>query len=119
MKTIRFKTHYAEWAVVAVILAGVNLLTRAKAIEWIGAGAVLLSFGHASISDRMAEKQARMSAPDVECYRWSVRYFAGKEVLWVVYFIMHHSYSALVGCGVFLVYPFWRVVYRRWKPLDR
>jgi hypothetical protein len=116
---MRFRTWHYEWFVVAWILAQVNIITRAPLLEWIGAAAVLLSFGHAAISDRMAEKQARMATPDVECYRWSWRYFCGKEVLWVVYFIMHHSYSALVGCGVFLGYPLWRRWYRKKYPLKR
>lgn len=80
---------------------------------------MLLSFGHAAISDRMTEKQAAMVRPDVECYRWSWRYFIGKEALWVAYFILHRSYAALVGCGLFLVYPAWRKVYRRRRPLAR
>lgn len=116
---MRFRTWHFEWAVVIVILSVVNIITHASWIEWIGAGAVLLSFGHAAISDRMAERQAAMTKPDVDCYRWSWRYFAGKETLWILYFILHHSYSALVGCFVFLAYPAWRSLYRSWRPIKR
>lgn len=116
---MKFRTWHAEWAVVIAALVVVNVLAGTSWPEWIGAGAVLLSFGHAAVSDRMAERQAAMSKPDVECYKWSWRYFIGKEVLWVAYFILHHSYSALVGCGVFLVYPLWRKLYRQRFPLGR
>jgi hypothetical protein len=113
------RTWHFEWIVVAAILIGVNVAAGHSRVEWIGAGAVLLSFGHAAITDRMAERQSLMSRPDVDCWRWSVRYFIAKEALWVAYFISMRSYSALVGCGVFLVYPIWRRWYRRWRPLDR
>lgn len=116
---MKLRTWHGEWAFVIAVLSTVNLVTHAKAVEWIGAAAVLLSFGHAAISDRMAEKQAAMSQPDVECFRWSWRYFVGKETLWVAYFVLHRSYAALVGCGVFLLYPAWRRLYRKVSPLNR
>jgi len=113
------RTWHFELIVVCGALVAVNLSAKAKPIEWIGALAVLLSFGHASVCDRMAERQAQMSKPDVDCHKWSLRYFVGKEVLWVIYFFLHHSYSALVGCGVFLLHPIWRHWYRRRRPLSR
>lgn len=113
------RTWHFEWAIVVTALAAVNSATGARWVEWIGAAAVLLSFGHASISDRMSERQAAMAKPDVDCYRWSWRYFIGKELLWVVYFVCHRSYSALVGCAVFLAYPVWRRFYRARFPFGK
>ena len=50
-------------------------------------------------------------------HRWAGRYFLGKELLWCVYFIAHGSWSALAGVGLFLAYPFWRRLWRRWHPI--
>lgn len=111
------RTWHAEVAVVAGFLAGVVVATGNRPLEWIGAGAVLLSFMHGAVADRMAERQAARARPDVECWRWSVRYFVGKELLWVVYFIAHRSYAALVGCGLFLAYPVWRRAWRSVRPI--
>lgn len=116
---MRFRTWHAEWVVVALVLIVVNVVTQAALVEWVGAAAVLLSFGHAAVADRMAERQARMAKPDVECYYLNRRYFVGKELLWVAYFIIHHSYAALVGCAVFVAYPVWRGWYRSRCPLGR
>lgn len=100
--------------VVATILFVVNLCTHHLfSIEMIAALAVLLSFGHAQISDRMAEKQGELDHPTVECYRKMWFYFFGKEMCWLVYFFLSQSYSALVGVFVFLVYPIWRKLYRK------
>jgi hypothetical protein len=40
-----------------------------------------------------------------------------KECLWLVYFILHHSWSALAGVGLFLAFPIWRKWWRKRKPL--
>lgn len=79
--------------------------------------AVWVTFMHAQVADRMQEKQAAMVKPDVECFRWSNRYFYVKEILWVVFFISLHSYPALIGCFTFLIYPYYRKLYRKRKPL--
>lgn len=113
------KTWKVEMFFVAVVLAAVVLATGGAFTERLGALAVLLAFGHAQVADRMAEKQAAMAKPDVHCWRWSLRYFVGKELLWLAYFIAHRSWSALVGVGVFLLYPLWRKWWRARKPLGR
>jgi hypothetical protein len=110
------RTWHYEMSVVAVVLSMVCLLTHGGMVEWIGAGAVLLAFGHANVADRLAEQEAKKTVATVHCYRWLGRYFVGKEVLWFVYFILHHSWSALVGVGIFLVYPLWRQYHRRPRP---
>ena len=52
------------------------------------------------------------------CYRWATRYLIGKEICWLVYFVVLGAHSALVGVGVFLLYPVWRHQYRKRKPLE-
>jgi hypothetical protein len=111
------KTWQMEGAVVALLLASTAILTGNRWQEWVGALAVQLTFHHAAISDRMAERQARMAKPDVTCFRWSVRLFLAKESVWLVYFAVSHTYSALVGVFLFLLYPFWRKMYRQYHPL--
>lgn len=106
------RTWQLELLAVGVVLGLMLVVTSAPPVELVGAGAVLAGFAHAQISDRMAAAQAALPAPSVHCYRWALRYFVAKEALWVGYFVLHHSYAALVGCWVFLAYPVWR---RAWR----
>lgn len=113
---MKLRTWHIETLVVAIVLVLTNLATHRGKLGWLSALAVLASFGHASISSRMAEKQAEKVSPDVECYRLAVWYFVAKEVLWVSYFLVTGAYAALVGCGIFIVHPIWRRFYTtRWR----
>lgn len=107
------RTWQLEVFVVASVVFGVALFVGRGAVELVGAGAVVLSFAHGQVSDRLAEDAAVRDVITVDCYRWSTRYFVAKEVLWVVYFVALGAWSALAGCGLFLVYPFWRRWWRR------
>lgn len=113
------KTWKVEFAVVGVVLGVVVNLTGGGLVEMLGGLAVLLSFGHAQVADRLAEREAARKRPTVECHSWATRYLVGKEALWLVYFVLHHSWSALAGVGLFLVYPVWRRFWRTRKPLTR
>jgi hypothetical protein len=124
------KTWHFEQAVVAAVLVAVAVASGGGALELLGAGAVLLSFGHASVADRLAEAErerrayVRFADGDtdkhaVACHRWATRYLVGKEALWVVYFVLHRSWAALAGCALFLAYPVWRRWYRGRRPLGR
>lgn len=115
------KTWQVEMMVVGFVLGTVLALTDGGVVEWIGAGAVLLSFGHAQVADRLAEAESERRAGAmhghedvhaVACHAWATRYLVGKEVLWLVYFVLHQSWSALAGVGLFLAYPVWR---RWWR----
>lgn len=140
-----------EMVVVGTILAAVAALTydhSARYTAYIGALAVLLTFGHVQIADRLAEAEQTRNdlerevralsqrfehaaeAPPlqeveqaeqrlvnhVECYRWLRRYLVAKELCWLSYFVMLSAWSALVGVGVFLLYPAWRHYYRKRRP---
>jgi hypothetical protein len=111
------RTWHFESAFALAVLSGVALASGGGAVEWIGAAAVFCSFRHGIIADRMAERQAVAVKPDVHCWRLAGRYFVAKELLWVGYFVAHRSYAALVGCGLFLAYPAWRKLWRRWHPI--
>ena len=114
---MRFRTWHAEAAVVAATLAVVVIATGNAWREWIGAAGVLGSFLHATVGDRLAEREAARHVPTVDCHRWSVRYFALREAAWFLYFATGRAWSALVGCVLFLVYPVWRKWWRRRNPL--
>lgn len=111
------KTWHLELGVVAVVLAIVVIVTGGSYVEWIGAAAVLGTFAHAQVADRLAEKDAVREKPSVECHKWATRYLVGKESLWLVYFVIHQSWSALAGVGLFLAFPVWRSYWRRVHPM--
>lgn len=125
---MKFRTWMLEMLLVAVVLFAVVISSEGGLVELIGAAAVLLSFGHAQVADRLAEQEANNVGfipfvseekaqhavrTSVHCYRWTTRYLIGKEALWVAYFVMHKSWSALAGCTLFLAYPIWRRWWRR------
>lgn len=122
------KTWQAELAVVAAVLATVIVATGGGYVELLGAGAVALSFGHAQVADRLAEAEAERQAyvkfddldrAGVKCHAWATRYLVSKEALWCLYFVIHHSWSALAGVGLFLAYPLWRRWWRKRNPFNR
>lgn len=107
-------TWMVEMGVVASVLVAVALATGGGWIELLGAVAVVLTFGHAQVADRLADQHRYVKTEGVSapCFRWATRYLVGKEVLWLVYFVAHRSWSALAGVGLFLAYPMWR---RWWR----
>lgn len=107
------RTWQGELAVVAAVLGAVLFATKAPIVEIVGSGAVLASFAHGQVSDRLAEKEAARERPEVHCHAWARRYFLTKEALWLGYFVAKGAWSALVGCAVFLAYPAWRAWWRR------
>lgn len=120
------RTWYVEMFVVAVVLSAVALLSGGGPLELLGAAAVLLSFGHAQVADRLAEREAERrayvrfddDAHGVACHAWATRYLVGKEALWLFYFVAHRSWSALAGVALFLAYPVWRRWWRARHPLN-
>lgn len=119
-KILACQTWTIEQNFVLIILAAVALVSGSEPIEWIGVGAVYLTFGYTTISNRLEEieheRQARGETPEVECYRKLQFYFFGKEILWTLYFIFLGAWSALVGVGLFLLYPYWRKLWRKYHP---
>lgn len=103
----------AEALFVALVLATVAALTGGGLLQWLSAAAVLLSFMHAQVADRMSERQAAQAKPDVPCYRWALRYFMAKELAWCAVFTLSGAWPALAGVALFLAYPAWRRWWRR------
>ncbi len=122
------RTWHVELLVVAVVLLTVVVATGGGLLELVGAGAVVLSFAHTQVADRLAEnereRQRYVLIDDIDqhvvvCHRWATRYLVGKESLWFVYFVAHHSWSALAGVILFLAYAPWRRWWRARWPLGR
>lgn len=112
----RLRTWHLEAAFVAGVLLVVLIATNGGPVEVVGSLAVFASFGHAQVSDRLAESQATMHQPTVDCWRMARRYFVIKEACWLAYFMAHRTWAALVGVGVFLLYPAWRWFWRNRAP---
>lgn len=118
---MKLKTCHLEGLVVWSVLVGA-LFVFGKAEdwrEWVAAVGVGLGFHHASVSSRLAEAEEARPVPSVECVRWLTRYFVGKELAWVTYFLATGAVSALVGCAVFIAHPIWRRWYRARYPRNR
>jgi hypothetical protein len=112
------KTWHYEHAVIIAVLTIVWIATGHESKEAVGSLAVYLGHGCASIGARMEEREALRDKPSVECVRHYWRYYVGKEIAWFVYFVWSGAWSALVGCVLFGVYPFWRKYWRRIKPIE-
>lgn len=111
------RTWQLEVCVVAVVLFTVAVLTGNNLADWIAAIAVLLTFQHAQIADRLAEREAVRDHPTVECHYKLRRYFIMKELFWCAVFVLNKTWPALVGVGVFLAYPMWRKWWRTRHPM--
>ena len=128
---MKLRTWHLEGLTVAVCLMGA-LFAFGRAgdwREWVAALGVQLGFHHASVADRLREVQEGLNkhtgvlgsmpmtrAHHVACVAWLQRYWVGKELAWVVFFLATGAVSALVGCAVFLLHPFWRRWYRGLYP---
>ena len=121
-KNLKVQTYFIEYVFVAVILIAVAIGSGKGLIEWIGVAAVFLTFGHASIAERLREWEAlrhlKRSPIEVACYWKLPYYFYAKELLWLVYFVCIGAWSALAGVFVFLAYTPWRSYYRKWHPIS-
>lgn len=112
------RTWMYEIAVMALVLSTVNFIWANNPINWISTLAILITFNHAQIADRLQERQGKLDVKTVECYYKLNYLFAIKESLWIWAFILMGSYAAIVGSCLFFLYPFWRKYYRaRIKPL--
>lgn len=115
---MNIRTWHVELSFVAAILFIIALMTGATGLQFLGAAAVTLTFAHAQVAERLAEREAqRASSATVECYYMARRYFLGKEVLWCLYFIWLQAWPALAGVALFLAYPLWRRWWRRRHPV--
>lgn len=113
------KTWHWELLIVSIVLIATTFLLSNDKINWITTLAIILTFQHAQIGDRLQERQKILDKPTVDCY-WKLNWlFVGKEVLWITAFILMGNYAAIIGSTMFSLYPIWRRYYRnKIKPLD-
>lgn len=111
---MRISTYIKEMLVVIPILCITTWINANNTVNWTMTAAVIATFCHAQISDRLKESQQIIANKTVKCY-WKLNWYFGiKEILWITAFIMVHTYAAIVGSVLFALYPFWRKLYR-WK----
>lgn len=120
-KTFHVQTYIVEYVFVGAVLVIIAIVSHKGLVEWLGVVAVFLTFGHASIAERLQEREAKRYHIDrkveVECY-WKLNYyFYAKEFCWLVYFYLLGAWSALAGVFIFLLYPLWRKTWRKYQPI--
>ena len=114
----RLRVWHYETLAVMVLVAAVVVLSGDDPTEWVGFAALTLAHGRNSVMFRFSEAQRRASQLDphhVQCWAWAGRYFLLAECFWAAYFILHRSWAALAGVGIFLGYGQWRKWYGRRK----
>jgi hypothetical protein len=121
-KRFKIQTFIIEYLFIGAILTAVAIISEKGWVEWIGVVAVFLTFGHASIAERLREREAlrhlARTPLEVACYWKLPYYFYAKEILWLAYFIFIGAWSAIAGVIVFLIYGPWRSYYRKWHPVS-
>lgn len=109
------QTWHVEMAVVTLVVFSSAVLAGGW-IHFLAAFAIVLSFGHAQIADRMRESQEAQPEPDVDC-AWKLNwYLSGKEVCWLVFFVLTEQWTALISVPLFIAYPVWRTWWRKMHP---
>lgn len=115
------KTYNIESAFVFGVLALTAIVFGKTWHEWVAVFAVYGTFKHASVSNRLEEKEAQRKAQGekvyVDCYHMATKYFYFKEAMWFSYFVLCGQWSALAGVLVFLAYNPWRKFWRKHNPL--
>jgi hypothetical protein len=107
------KTWHYEIIVLASVLCIVNLIAANNLVNWITTLAILITFNHSQIADRLMERQKELQVRTVECVHKLVYLFLAKETVWITAFLVMRNYAAIVGSIVLFLYPFWRKIYRK------
>lgn len=113
---MKLRTWHVEIAAAALVLHGVAL-AQGGWLAQLAALAVTLTFAHAQVASRLAERDAARTRPAVECHAWQWRYLAAKELAWVAYFALTGAWPCLAGCALLLLYAPWRKLWRSQYPI--
>lgn len=101
-----------------IMVAAIYATASDTAAFWgniLGGLAVLYTFKHMSVAARLSEAQERtnLSGPErVDCYVKLEAFLVIKETLWCFSFLLLGAWTALAGVPLFLLYPWWRSMYR-------
>lgn len=107
-----------ELSVAGFALAVTAYVSGAGLVQWLAALAVTLTFAHVQVATRLREAEVARTEVVVHCHVWLDRYLVAKEAAWVVVFMVTSAWPAVVGCGLFLLYPVWRQIYNRLRADD-
>lgn len=77
--------------------------------------AVLVTFLHAQVSDRLREYAEKLKPISPDCAYLERVYYLTKELLWVATFMAMRNYPALIGTVGFILYQRWRKWWRSRK----
>lgn len=114
------RTWHYEVLIVSILLSLVTFFFANNWVNWVTTLAIVLTFQHAQIGDRLQERQEKLEIKTVECYHKLNKLFSAKELVWILAFLLMKNYSAIVGSVLFFVYPMWRKYYRKnIKPLQQ
>jgi len=126
-KKCNCRTYHIENTFVIIVLVTTALIVQKWLVERVGVVAVIFTFLHTSIADRLEEaERARQKSNNntnenqfvVECWWKLSKYFYAKEICRCIYFILLWAWSALVWVFVFLLYWPWRKLRRKYHPLE-
>jgi len=121
-KFFKCQTYHIEIAFVFILLSLIAIISKKGVVEWLGVFAVLLTFGHLSVADRLREQEERREKNkepvSVSCYKKLDHYYFSKEALWFVYFSLLGAWSAVAGIVIFLIYKPWRKLWRKYHSLE-
>ena len=98
-------------AAVLALSTGAGMAHNPDWRQIVGGLAVMVTFLHAQVSDRLREYAAGGTAPP-ECARLERVYYVAKEFLWLAYFLLIGAYAPIIGTAGFLLYPRWRAWHR-------
>ncbi|MDQ3018924.1 MAG: hypothetical protein M3Q64_03575 [bacterium] len=122
---LKFKTYQVENITVFTILIMVLIATRSELNiwKWVELLAVFFTFLHASIAQRLEERQRQRhldhGEAEVDCYYKLPWYLVGKEILWLITFVYLGAWAALAGVMIFLAYYPWRSIWRKYHPVAK
>jgi hypothetical protein len=90
-------------------------------VETLGLFASVLMFGNLSVANRLEEKEERRAKRGEKtewCYKWLMRFFYGKEIVWSSYFLCKAAWPPLFVSLVLMRYGWWRRTWRKYHPLE-
>lgn len=76
---------------------------EASIIIWLSACAVFITFIHGALCFELSDTQTQRKSVLGVGFYW-----ISKEFLWLAVFLLSGAYPAIVGTGLFILYPLWR-----------
>ena len=109
VKPLRQQILLYEIILIGIVLFAVALFTsypivtsnlQSAIVIWLSACAVFVTFVHGAKSFDAIESNPSASGIGI--------YWISKECLWLAVFLLSGAYPAIIGTGLFILYPLWR-----------